>query len=260
MTRSGRLAGRVNGPGLLTVALLLGAWEALVQTGALEYDYLPAPTAIAEGGRALLASGELTDNLFHTLSVTLLGWLAASVTGVALGMALGLSDRAWRYSMATIEVVRAVPPVALVPVALLVFGFSSRMELTIVVFVAVWPVLINTIDGVRGVPAELLDLARMLRFTKVETVRKIILPAAMGSIVVALRLALSLSLVLCIVAEMIGNPTGLGNALVRAQQALQPEAMFAYFVTIGVLGVALNAAFRRAAARATPVVGGAESI
>lgn len=247
---------RINVLGLVTVAFLLGLWETLVAVQVLDYDYLPAPTAIAAGGRTLLASGELPSTMFHTLKVTLFGWLTASAAGIALGVTLGLSDRAWRWSMATIEVVRAIPPISLVPVAVLVFGFSSRMELTIIVFVAIWPVLISAIDGVRGVPVELLDVARMLRFSGFTTIRKIILPAGMPSIIVGLRLALSLSLVLAIVAEMIGNPSGLGSGLVRAQQALQPETMFAYFFTIGFLGVGLNAAFRYLASRAMPAAAG----
>jgi ABC-type nitrate/sulfonate/bicarbonate transport system permease component len=126
------------------------------------------------------------------------------------------------------------------------------MELTIIVYAAAWTVLVNTIDGVRSVPAELLDVARILRMSKRTTLRKVILPSAVASIVVGLRLALSLSLVLAVVAEMLGNPRGLGNALVRAQQALQPEQMFAYVVSIGVLGITLNAALRSATARLFP--------
>jgi sulfonate transport system permease protein len=156
--------------------------------------------------------------------------------------------------ISSLEVMRAIPPVSLVPVALLVFGFSVRMELTIIVFVSAWPVLVNTIDGVRGVRTELLDVARMLRMPRLIRIRKVVLPAAMPSIVVGLRLGLSLSLVLAVVAEMIGNPNGLGNALVSAQQALQPEQMFAYVFAIGLLGIGLNAAVGYASARLMPAL------
>lgn len=240
---------RINVPGLATVVLLLVLWESLVAAEVVEYEYLPPPTDIAAGAQRLLSSGELLDNLFHTLTVTLLGWLSAAAVGILIGMLLGLSSTAWRYSMASVEMMRAIPPISLVPVALLVFGFSLRMELTIVIFVSVWPVLINTIDGVRSVPPGLRDVARMLRMSRLDLIRKITLPAALPSIMVGLRLALSLSLVLAVVSEMIGNPDGLGNALVLAQQALQPEEMFAYVLTIGLLGVGLNTAFRLASSQ-----------
>lgn len=246
------MARRVNGPGLLTMAGLLGLWEAAVRTGMLEFQYLPAPSAIGGGIGTVVSSGELATSTLHTLRVTLLGWLLASVLGAGMGVVLGLSNTAWRYSMASIEVMRAIPPVTLVPVALLVFGFSVRMELTIILFVSAWPVLVNTIDGVRGVRSELIDVARMLRMAPASRIGKIVLPAALPSIVVGLRLALSLSLVLAVVAEMIGNPSGLGNALVRSSQALRPEEMFAYVFAIGLLGVALNAGLQRLVARVQP--------
>ena len=240
--------------GLLTMAALVGVWEVLVSSGAVDFDFLPAPSGIAEAFGTLVSSGELFAAVNHTLRATIVGWLIASVLGVALGVWLSLSDRAWRYSMASIEVMRAIPPISLVPVALLVFGFSLRMELTLIVYVGAWTVLVNTIDGVRSVRPELLDVARILRMSKLATIRKLMLPAATASIIVGLRLALSLALVLAVVAEMIGNPRGLGNALVSAQQALQPEQMFAYVVAIGMLGVTLNGALRYVSARAFPAV------
>ncbi|MEW6154622.1 MAG: ABC transporter permease [Actinomycetota bacterium] len=242
----------MNVVGLATMAALAGGWELVVRTGALDYQYLPAPSAIARAVGPLAASGDLAGHTLHTLRSTLVGWTVAAVFGVALGLWLGLSRGAWRWSMASIEVVRAVPPITLVPVALLAFGFSLRMELTLVVYVAAWTVLVNTIEGVRSVPRELGDVARSLRLGRLETVRKVVLPAAMPSIVVGLRLAMSLALVLAVVAEMIGNPRGLGNALVRAQHALQPEQMFAYVTTIGLAGIALNAALGAAAGRLVP--------
>ena len=252
--RRAHLVRRVNALGLLTMAALVAIWEGLVSSGAVDFEFLPAPSGIADALGSLLSSGDLVTATVHTLRSTIIGWLLAAVLGIALGVWLGLSDTAWRYSMASIEIMRAIPPISLVPVALLVFGFSLRMELVLIVYVGAWTVLVNTIDGVRSVRPELLDVGQILRMSKLTTIRKLILPAATASIVVGLRLALSLALVLAVVAEMIGNPAGLGIALVSAQQALQPEQMFAYVVTIGFLGVTLNAALRSASARAFPAL------
>jgi ABC-type nitrate/sulfonate/bicarbonate transport system permease component len=245
---------RVNLLGLVTMVALVGLWELVVRSRIVAFEFFPAPSGIADAAGSLVVSGDLLPALIHTLRSTLVGWLMASVLGIVLGVWLGLSETAWRYSMASIEMTRAIPPVSLVPVALLVFGFSLRMELVLIVYATAWTVLVNTVDGVRSVRTELLDVARMLRMSRLTTIRKLILPSAMPSIVVGLRLALSLSLVLAVVAEMLGNPRGLGNAIVRAQQALQPEQMFAYVLTIGILGVTLNAALRYASARAFPAL------
>jgi ABC-type nitrate/sulfonate/bicarbonate transport system permease component len=232
-----------NWPGLLTMLGLLALWQVLVGADVLDYEYLPAPTAVAGAAARLTASGELLETTGHTLRVVLLGWLAAGTIGIGLGLLLGLSDTTWRWSMASLEAIRAMPPICLVPVALLIFGFSVRMELTIIVYAAAWPVMINTIDGARGVRPELLQVARMLHLSRLQTIRKLILPAALPLSIVGLRLALSFALVLAIVAEVAGNPSGLGNAIVSAQQALHPDEMFVYVLAIGMLGVTLNAAF-----------------
>lgn len=235
---------RINLPGLLTMLLLLALWETSVRLGLLDFGTVPAPSAVAARAQDLVATGELTAPLLHTLRVTLLGWLLASVVGVAAGLVLGLWPPAWRWSMASLEMLRAVPPISLVPLALLVFGFSVRTELTLIVYASAWPVLVNTLEGVRTVRPELRDVARTLRLSRRTTLWKIVLPAATPSIAVGLQLALSLALVLAVVAELVGNPSGLGNALILAQLALRPEEMFVYFFTIGLLGITLNAAFR----------------
>ncbi len=258
MTSPTSVRRRINVEGLLTLAALGVLWESLVRFNVLEYQFLPAPSAIARDSTVLLSSGELGTNLLHTLTATLLGWLAASVIGIGLGLLLGLSRTAWTYSMASIEVTKAVPPITFVPAALLVLGFSLRMELVIITYVGVWPVLINTIGGVRAVRPELLEVGRMMKLPRFTTLRKIILPAAAPAMLVGLRLALSLCLVLAVVAEMVGNPSGLGNALVRAQRALQPAEMFAYVLSTGVLGVVLNAGFRYASSRVLPAFAGGE--
>ncbi len=245
--------GRTNVIGTLTMGLVAVIWEALVRYGLADYQFLPAPSDVLGAATDLVSSGELFANVAHTAMVTLLGWAAASLIGVGLGVLLGLSPSAYRYSITSFEVTRAVPPVALVPAALLVFGFSLRMELVIVVYAGVWPVLVNTIGGLRSVPHELRDVARMMRMSPLAKVRKIFLPYAAPSIVVGLRLALSLCLVLAIVAELVGNPAGLGHAIIRAQQALQPERLFAYVVAAGLLGITLNGVLRTAVAHVLPV-------
>lgn len=233
---------RVNWLGLLVLVVLAGVWELLVQFGIAELQFLPAPSEIAVAARDDLLEGELAGRTIHTVGVTLLGWSIASVIGLVLGVALGLSPTAYRFSMTSFEVTRAIPPITLVPAALLVFGFSLKMELVLVIFGGIWPVLVNTIGGIRSITPQLKDVGRMLRLSRTATVQKLVLPATFPSVVVGLRLALSLCLVLAIVAEIVGNPAGLGNGLISARQALQPPLMFVYVVAAGVLGVVLNAA------------------
>jgi ABC-type nitrate/sulfonate/bicarbonate transport system permease component len=133
-----------------------------------------------------------------------------------------------------------LPAVAFVPVALLLFGFSLQMELLVIVAPALWPALVNTMEGFAGVSQRLSDVASSFRLGTAARLLKIYLPASAPSVLVGLRLALSLALVMAVVAEMVGNPEGLGYGLVREQQALHPENMFAYVLVIGFIGMALN--------------------
>lgn len=249
---------RWNALNPLGVAVLLAAaclWEVLVRLDVAELQFLPAPSEIAVAARHALTEGDLFGRVVHTVSVTLIGWLTASIVGFGLGVGLGLSNTAYRWSMTSFEVTRAIPPITFAPAALLIFGFSLRMELVLVIFGGVWPVLINTIGGVHSVPAELHDVGAMLRLKKRDVVRKLVLPAAAPSIVVGLRLALSLCLVLAIVAEIVGNPEGIGNGLISARQALQPALMFVYVIVAGLLGVILNGLFRAAVKLTLPGTG-----
>ncbi len=227
---------------MLVAAAVL--WELLVRAEVAELQFLPAPSEILVAARAAVTEGELLGRVIHTVGVTLLGWSVASAVGFGLGLILGLSNTAYRFSMTSFEVTRAIPPITFVPAALLIFGFSLRMELVLVIFGGVWPVLVNTIGGVHAIPSELRDVGAMFRLGRLATVRKIVLPAALPSVVVGLRLALSLCLVLAIVAEIVGNPAGIGDGLIRARQALQPALMFVYVIVAGLLGVVLNAIFR----------------
>ena len=248
----GRDVSRVNVLGCGVLGVLAGIWEAAARTSVGNVRFLPAPTEIASAAQVAATEGDFFGRVLHTLGVTLLGWGVASVIGVGLGLLLGMSRVAYRHAMTSFELVRAIPPITLVPAALLAFGFSLRMELVLVVFGGLWPVLINTTGGVRSVSPELGDVATMLRLGAAERARKIVLPAALPEVVVGLRLSLSLCLVLAVVAEMVGNPEGIGNGLMAARHALQPDLMFVYVIAAGLLGMLLNAVFDRIMRRAVP--------
>ena len=235
-----RRPARLNVAALVVAGAAILVWEALVELSGRRFEYLPAPSAIALALGDLVRSGALIADLAHTLRAVILGWGVATLLGVAAGLALGFSAAARRYSMASVDVLRSIPAIAFVPVGVLVFGFSLSMELLAIVYASVWPILVNTIGGVTGVPRRLRDVARTLRLSPGATVVKVLLPAAAPRILVGCRLGMGIALVLAVIAEMVGNPLGLGYAIVREQQALQPASMFAYLVTVGLVGMALN--------------------
>lgn len=236
-----RVLRRVNWIGLLTGVVLLAIWELLVDTRVIHYKYLPAPSAIAASSGQMFASGELLSNLGHTITATVVGWLIAAVAGIGIGLLLGLYRPVWAYSMSSVDALRSLPVVAFVPVAVIIFGFSLQTEVVVSAYAAVWPILLNTLAGMRSTHERLLEVGRTLQLSNASQVWKLRLPAATAHIVTGLRLGLAVSLVLALVAEMVGVPKGIGYALVTDQNALQPERMFVSIVTVGVAGVILNA-------------------
>ena len=223
------------------ILIFLGLWQAVVAVSALHYDYLPPPSQILWALAAMITARPLAAEIGHTLAAALLGWILATSLGLLIGVLFGLSSTARRYSLASVEVLRPLPGIAFVPLAMLLFGFSLRMELTVIVLPALWPVVINTMGGILAVPQRLHDVARSLHLSTFDAARKVFVPAAAAAVLVGCRLSLSLALVMAVIAEMVGNPAGLGYAVIREQQAMQPSFMFAYVFLIGIIGIALNA-------------------
>jgi ABC-type nitrate/sulfonate/bicarbonate transport system permease component len=227
---------------MLTLLIVAAAWEGLVRSGAAAYDYLPAPSAVLGAFVELAASGELVANTIHTMRSVLIGWLLSCLIGGALGLLLGLSAPARRWLLASLEMLRPLPAIAFLPVALLLFSFSLTTELIVIVYAGIWPMFVNTMGGVAGVAHRLYDVGLTLKLTRLRMLTKILLPAALPAVMVGCRLSLGTALVMAIIAEMLGNPHGLGNAVIGTLQAMRPERMFAYVIFVGVLAIALNAA------------------
>jgi ABC-type nitrate/sulfonate/bicarbonate transport system permease component len=228
--------------GALGIVGFLGIWQLYAMTLARSLDSAASPVE-AMGALPGLVSDGLVGQLGHTVGVTLIGWVLAMCLGGALGLVIGLSSLANRFMFASVEVLRAIPSIAFIPVALMVFGFSQRMELAIAVYVSQWPILIALIGGIRSVNGGFIDVARTFRLSRRATVIRVILPAAMSSFLVGMRLSLTLSVAMVVVAEMLGNPAGLGYGIVFAAQSVRPDAVFAYLVVIGLVGWALNMLF-----------------
>jgi len=244
--RGAGLLRHVNLPGIAFLAVLVVLWELVVRGGLLDFQFLPAPTEVLDGAQSLIEGGELWSAVLHTALVAVGGWILASTLGAVVGIALGLSPALWRWTASSIELLRSFPSITFVPLAVLLLGFSYKMELVVVIYASQWPVLVNTMDGVRGVSPGLRDVTRTLGMSRLRSLRTVILPAAASKMLVGLRLGLNLSLILAVAAEIVGNPQGLGYELVFEQQALQPGRMFAYFIAIGLLGMLLNALFQLA--------------
>lgn len=235
--------------GALLPALMFLLWEAGSRAGLLPMDTFSRPSDIAQAFAGGFADGSIPLATWQTVQAALSGFAIAAAAGILVGAILGLSPPIERTVGPSFEALRPIPAVALTPLTLLLFGFGLRMEAAVVAFACVWPILLVTVAAVRGIEPRLLEVAQTLRLGFASRLRKIILPAALGRIVVGLRVALSISLIVAVTVEIVMNPRGLGYGMIIASQSLKPDLMYAQLLWLGLLGWGLNAALTRAFGR-----------
>jgi ABC-type nitrate/sulfonate/bicarbonate transport system permease component len=235
-------ASHLNLRGLVLPLALLVLAELAGRTMSGPSDSLAPPSAIVQAGWIALTDGTVLRSTRDTLVAVVSGLSIGVLIGVPLGIVLGISATANRLMEFTIESIRPIPSVALIPVALLTFGLGYKMEIAVVAFSSTWPNLILTRAAVIGVEPRLKEVARVLGFGPIARVTKILLPAALPRIFVGFRLAAAVALIVAVTVEIAANPYGLGYALMDAQQSLRPDLMLALLFWVGLIGWLFNKA------------------
>ena len=233
--------------GLLTA--LLALWWCASHFEWVSKVFLPTPEAtlssLLQGLNLGPAndgpSGELMSFTLSTVERMALGWLLASLFGVALGSLIGISTSARAWIQPTLEFVRPLPASALLPLAIALFGLSPSMVLSVVAFGAMWPVLLATVHGFASVEPRLNEVSAALQMSRGAFIWKVGLPSAMPDILAGMRLSMTVSLIVSIVGEMIASQTGLGQAILLAARSFRASELFAGIVLLGAVGFASNA-------------------
>jgi ABC-type nitrate/sulfonate/bicarbonate transport system permease component len=221
----------------VTALVILEIWA---RTTHLQSDSLAPPSAVAAALVEAFKDGSVLIATRDTLISAFAGLLIGGAIGMAFGITLGIFHAFDRLMEVTIEAIRPIPSIALLPIALIALGFGYRMEILIVAFACVWPVLILSRAAIAGIEPRLIEVSRALRLSPADRISKIILPAALPRIFLAFRLAAGIALIVAVTVEIAINPIGLGAAIMTAQQALRPDLMLAYLVWIGIVGYLLN--------------------
>lgn len=222
-------------------------WEILTQLS--RSPFFKPPSEIAVGAVDLWFDGTLSDpvlgdtvfsDILPSLGRLLLGWLLAAAVGIVVGIALGRSRIAMDFVGPMLAFARSIPPVLLLPFFLVIFGIGATEQVAAIIFSALWPILLNAVDGARSVDDVKIDTVRSFRITKLQWSTRVVLPAALPKIFAGLRVSLSLCLVLMVISEMVGATNGIGYRLVYAQREFNFTPMWAWIVLLGILGYGLN--------------------
>jgi NitT/TauT family transport system permease protein len=248
--------------GATVPVLLLALWQAVAAMGWINPQVLPSPAAVAvrwwqylapaqaydpaQGGRlAWLVSGELLNDAIGSMYRVLAGFFLGSALGLPLGLLMGANERVFKFMNPLVQVLRPIPPIAYIPLAILWFGLGNPPAIFLIVIGAFFPVLMNTIAGVRQVDGIYLRAARNLGASQMTVFRRVMLPAATPYILAGMRIAIGTAFIVVIVSEMIAVNNGLGYRILEAREYFWSDKIIAGMFTIGLLGLGIDLVMSR---------------
>ncbi|MFL5937207.1 MAG: ABC transporter permease [Gaiellaceae bacterium] len=221
---------------------ILGAWQAY--TVHLDSAKFPRLSTILVEFRQMWLFSQFNEHVVPSLERIAFGFGIAVVIGVALGIPIGLSRWARLWAMPHVEYWRAMPPPALLPISIiLVHSIGNRQKIAFIAFFCIFPILLNTIDGVRGIDPTLMESARSYNIPRREAIRRIVLPAALPQIAAGMRTSVSLAVIMMVLSEYFSSTSGVGYVLLISKNTFEFTPMWAAIVLIGVLGYLLNVFF-----------------
>ncbi|GAA3739434.1 ABC transporter permease [Plantactinospora mayteni] len=226
---------------LLVPGLLVLLWWT-TSAGSTSPFYPPLREVLAAFQESWLFA-RLGSDLVPSVTRLLAGLLIATVVGIAVGAALGRSRLLARALNPAVQFCRSVPGTALIPISVVLFGIGDGSKILVIAFVCVFPVLLNTVDAVRGVDPQLEDVARSYRLTPVQRLAFVLLPAAAPQIFAGIRTALGIAFIMMVVTELYAATNGVGFVTLSARNSFDVPQMWAGTVLLGLLGVALSALF-----------------
>lgn len=220
-------------------------WQLIDQFDLVSAQALAGPLATAEALFGMLAGGQLWVEMGQTLTGWSIGLLVAVAVSVPLGVLLGSSTLAYRSSRFLIDFTRTIPVLGIIPLATLMYGSSRSTELFLVIPACIWPLLLQTIYGVRDVDPVALETARSFRLGRMRTLSKVVIPSAMPFIATGLRISAIIGMLVAISVELLVRVPGLGSGLARAQGNGATADVYAYTLVASLLGLAVVIVFAR---------------
>lgn len=227
-----------------TVMAFLAVWELLARAAVFPANSIPAASLVLAEFVGLLGAPGFWAAVWDTVSVALLGLLLIVLIASPLALLIGLVRPVQESVWFVMEFLKPIPPVALIPLGLLLWGPSPGMKLFLIVLGAIWPLLTQLIYGIREINGVGADTARSYRLGWWLTTSRLVVPSTLPFALTGLRISASIAVIVAVVTEMIGGAAGLGQNVVVAQSAGALAEMYALILTAGLLGLALNAAFR----------------
>lgn len=216
------------------------AWESATRLGLIDPLFLPPLSRVFGAFWETVQSGEFFGHLVPSLSRALRGYLLAAALAVPLGFLFGWSRRVREYLGSVVEVLRPVPPISLIPLAILWLGIGDLSKVGIIAWACSWPIFLNSILGVQSINPVLIKSAMIMEIRGVRFFRMILLPASLPQVFTGFRISLAIALIVLVAAEMVGADRGLGYLILESERTFRSPMMFVGIISIAVIGYLLN--------------------
>jgi len=226
--------------GFILPFIVLVLWYLASTRGWIDAVFLPTPDKVATAFWTMLTKQHLAFDFLASISIVGQAFIYGSVAAIVLGIAAGLSRRVEQFFGPTFDTVRHIPGIAWLPLIVLWLGIGAPAKILVIAKSVFFPVFLNTLQGIRNVEKNYVELAQVLTLTRWQLIRKVILPAAMPSIMVSLRYAAGLAWALVVVAEGLSGLEGLGFLIFRAQGLLLTDQLLVCMAIIGLVGFAID--------------------
>lgn len=226
-------------------AVILVTWQALSRLGYIKPLILPPPSQVALTFWDLTRNGAMVRHVGISVLRVLEGFGIAAILGLGLGIAIGLSRTLDRLTDLIIQVVKPIPPIAWIPLAILWFGIGEESKVYIIFLGAFFPIVINTIDGIRQTDHKFVEVARILEVPRFKFIRKVVIPGAYPAIMTGIRVGLMVAWMCVVAAELIAASSGIGYLIMDARQLSQSDVVLVGMITIGVIGKLMDSLIKR---------------
>jgi sulfonate transport system permease protein len=231
--------------GLILPALIVAAWYVCAARGWVAPQILPPPARVWQTFLEQIGSGDLFANLAISLLRVAGGFAIGSLLGAVLGVAMGLSQRAEQYLHPTFKAVSQVPVLGWLPLAMMLLGIGESLKVAIIAQASLVPVALNVLQGIRSVPRNFVEVARVFEFSRWQLLRRVIFPASVPALFVGLRGGLTQAWLSLVTVELLASSEGLGFMIVWGRQLFQLDLVLTAIITVGIVGLVLDKGLER---------------
>lgn len=229
---------------IISILLVIILWEVIVNIGIVNARFLPPPSKVVYAFIDVIISFEIFKHSFWSIFRVIVAFFISSVLGITLGILVGWSKLINSLIKPLLEIIRPIPPLAWIPIAILWFGLGLKASVFIIFIGGFFPIFLNTVTGVENADKKYIETAKLLGANNKNILTKVVIPSALPYIFTGLIIGLGISWMCLVAAEMFGEATGLGYFILESRSLMRPDKVIVGMLAIGFIGIVLTYFFK----------------